>query len=581
MRYRYNALKGLNWCRRQLRAHETWFIVLALIVGAFAGLFAVLLTNLAHFLQKIFFGLAINERLSAHHFTPTQLLVLPIGGALLVLFTYIVRARKRPLNDVVEANALHGGRLSIRDSLIISGQTLISNGCGASVGLEAAYAQMGGAAGSWLGQLVNLRRSEMRILVGAGAGAAIAASFGTPLAGAFYAFEIVIGAYTLSALAPVAAAALAAVLVAQSLGSEPYIIAIINTTQIDFIHYCLYAFLAIICALLGIGLMRAVTFVEAYTRKINLPIWLRPVIGGLLLIPIAMVSSQALSGGHAALHIDFLSTASLGFIGLILLTKSLASIISLGFGFRGGLFFASLFIGTLIGRLYAGGIDALFYDNLLDSNITALVGMAAFAVAVIGGPFTMAMLVLEATQDLSLTGAVVIAALVASTIVRDTFGYSFSTWRLHLRGETIKSARDVGWVKTLTAGRMMRKETNAISESLTIGEFRRRFPLGSTSRVVLIDADDRYAGIVVPSNAYVEGVAETDPISTLAETKAYTLTPEMDANSVMERFDKAATDQLAVLDADRHVLGIMSETHMRKRYAEELETAQRSFYGEN
>ena len=89
----------------------------------------------------------------------------------------------------------------------------------------------------------------------------------------------------------------------------------------------------------------------------------------------------------------------------------------------------------------------------------ALVGMAALAVAVVGGPMTMAMLVLEATHDFSLTGAVLAASLVASTLVRELFGYSFSTWRLHLRGETIKSARDVGWVKTLTAGRMMRRET--------------------------------------------------------------------------------------------------------------------------
>ena len=91
--------------------------------------------------------------------------------------------------------------------------------------------------------------------------------------------------------------------------------------------------------------------------------------------------------------------------------------------------------------------------------------MAALAVAVVGGPMTMAMLVLEATHDFALTGAVLAASLVSSTIVRETFGYSFSTWRLHLRGETIKSARDVGWVKTLTAGRMMRRETRATAAS--------------------------------------------------------------------------------------------------------------------
>ncbi|KAG0736829.1 hypothetical protein G6F24_018192 [Rhizopus arrhizus] len=100
----------------------------------------------------------------------------------------------------------------MRDNLIVLTQTLLSNGCGASVGLEASYTQMGAGSGSQLGRVMRLRRNDVRILVGAGAAGAIAAAFGAPLAGAFYAFEIVIGAYTPAALAPVAVAALAGAL---------------------------------------------------------------------------------------------------------------------------------------------------------------------------------------------------------------------------------------------------------------------------------------------------------------------------------------------------------------------------------
>lgn len=106
----------------------------------------------------------------------------------------LVQGRRWAAIDVVEANALHGGRIPVRDTLLVSIQTLLSNGCGASVGLEAAYAQSGGGIASWIGQRLRLRRADLRILVGAGTGAALAAAFGAPLAGAFYAFEIVIGA---------------------------------------------------------------------------------------------------------------------------------------------------------------------------------------------------------------------------------------------------------------------------------------------------------------------------------------------------------------------------------------------------
>jgi CIC family chloride channel protein len=427
---------------------------------------------------------------------------------------------------------------------------------------------------------LKLRRSDQRTLVGAGAGAAIAAAFGAPLAGAFYAFEIVIGTYSPTAIAPVAAAALAGALVAQGFGVQPYLIDAASHTVVEAHHYLIYGALGAICALLGIALMRAVGFVERASHRRWLPDWARPAVGGALLIPVAMISPQALSAGHGALHADLAVGASIGFILLVLCAKSAASIISLGFGFRGGLFFASLFLGTLLGHLFADGLALVAGHMIIDPRNAALVGMAAFAVAVVGGPMTMAMLVLQSTHDFSLTGAVVAASLVSSSIVRELFGYSFSTWRLHLRGETIKSARDVGWVKTLTAGRMMRKETHATPAALSIADFRRAFPLGSTSRVVLTDQQGAYGGIVVVPTAYTEGLDPAASVATLATGHKMVLTPDMDIAAVMTRFDTARTDELAVVSADQHVLGILSESYVRRRYAEELEKAQRELFGE-
>lgn len=569
------------WTRRRVRSSEAAFILLAVIVGAAAGLGSVILGAAARTAQHWLFLLPPATRLSA---TPalawSSLLVLPLGGAVLAVFTRVTGARKRPLVDAVEANALHGGRMSVPDSLVISGQTVISNGFGASVGLEAAYAQMGGAIASSVGTAFRLRRADLRSLVGAGAGAAIAATFGAPLAGAFYAFEIVIGAYTPSAIAPVAAAALAAVSVSKLFGAHPYVIGAASGGGVQSEHYLLYAGLALLCAVAGIALMRAVAVVENMSRRLPAPNWSRPIIGGALLMPIALFSPQVLSAGHGALHADLALGAPLLFIASILLAKALASIVSLGFGFRGGLFFASLFLGTLIGHLFAAGVAGVAGHDVLDPRNAALVGMAALAVAVVGGPMTMALLVLEATHDFSLTGAVLAAALVASTVVRETFGYSFSTWRLHLRGETIKSARDVGWVKTLTAGRMMRRDTKATPASITIEAFRRRFPLGATSRVVLIDDAEHYAGIVQTPSAYAEGVDLAKPVGSLAVNREAALAPELDIAAVMTRFDASGADELAVLDSERRVLGILSESFVRRRYAEELEKAQQELFGE-
>ena len=172
------------------------------------------------------------------------------------------------------------------------------------------------------------------------------------------------------------------------------------------------------------------------------------------------------------------------------------------------------------------------------------------------------------------------AALVSSTVVRELFGYSFSTWRLHLRGETIKSARDVGWVKTLTAGRMMRRDAQTVGPDITIGEFRRRFPLGSTNRVVLSDAEGRYAGIVTPAAAFAENCPVDKPVADLAQASAYYLTPDMGIREIMEIFDKAQADELAVLDGDCRIIGTLSDRFVRRRYVDELEKAQRDLFRE-
>ncbi|WP_127168773.1 chloride channel protein [Xanthomonas sp. BRIP62415] len=573
--------RPLEWLRRQLRANDLWFIGLAAVVGLIAAALMVVQAGIAHALQAWLYTLAPGERLStAEAITTTQLLVLPLGGLLVGLMALLARRRKRPLVDAVEANALHGGRMSMRDNLIVAVQTLLSNGVGASVGLEATYTQMGAGAGSQLGRVLRVRRADMRTLVGAGAAGAIAGAFGAPLAGAFYAFEIVIGAYTPSALAPVAAAALAGAFMANALGAAPYSLPAAVAYQLQPRDYAIYIALGLTCALIGIAVMRLVAGIERAVGRIALPIWGRPVVGGLLLIPLAMYSPQVLSSGHGALHLDLTSSSTLQVLAGVLVLKCIASGISLGFGFRGGLFFASLFMGSLVGSLFAVFLNLLVGAAAVDITSASLVGMAALAAAIVGAPMTMAMLILEGTHDFVLASAVMVAVLVANTVVRQVFGYSFSTWRLHLRGENIRSARDVGWVRNLSAGKMMRKDANHTAHDTTVSEFRRRFPLGSTQRVVLEDAAGHYAGVVPLAVLYADNVQADAPVSDYASHRDAALLADTDIVAVMKVFDATQADELAVIDAQRKVLGVLSESFVRKRYAEELEKRERELMGE-
>ncbi|MBT2187980.1 chloride channel protein [Sphingobium nicotianae] len=578
--------KSLLWLlalrqRRFLRESEAAFILLAALAGLSAGLATNLQQWLAHGIQHLFYGVAMN-RLSAlasiHH--PWRLLALPIGGLLLACLMRALRHRKRAPIDVVEANALHGGRIPFSDNLVIAAQTILSNGAGASVGLEATYAQMGGGIASVLGQWLKLRRNDLRTLVGAGAGAAVGAAFGAPLTGAFYAFEIVIGNYTPAAVAPVMAAALSAAFVTRALGVSPYLIATTADRALALPDYLAYAALGLICAAIGIAIMRLVTFAEQRVQRWTAILSWRPVIGGALLIPLAWLSPQSLSAGHGALHLDLLLRPALSVLLVILLIKIAASVISLSFGFRGGLFFASLFLGSLIGQIFAGVINDSPLALSLNVYDAALVGMAALSVSIVGGPMTLAMLMLETTHDFALMGVVLTAALLSSSVTREAFGYSFSTWRLHLRGSTIRSPRDIGWALTLTAGQIMRKDWVAVPDSMSVAAFRAHVPLGSTSKAIMVDAHGAYRGIISTASAYSPDLDGAAPIAPLATLSNITLAPDTDIQSLLSLFDRLSADEIVVADAARNVLGIVTEKHARRRYFEEFEASQREVFGE-
>lgn len=575
----YRAVRAANWLRRQIRSSALWFLALSLLVGAGAGLSAIALGQIARGTQRLLFGLAQGEHLSAAQaVAPWRLAALPVGGALLGLALWFLRRRQAV--DIVEANALHGGRIPARDTATVVGTTLLSNGFGASVGLEAAYAQAGGGLASLLGQKVKLRRSDLRTLMAAGAGAAVSAAFGAPLTGAFYAFEVVLGVYSTATVGPVMLAALAGAVLARGMGMTPYVIAAGGMHPIGTADYLLYGLLGIVCAFVGIALMRLVSAVERAVNRSKLPAHWAPLLGGVLLVPLGLISPQTLSGGHGALNLNLIAEVTIAGLALTIVLKMLASAISLGFGFRGGLFFASLFLGSLVGRLYQVVLAQIPHLHVLAPDDATLVGMAALGVAVVGGPLTMSLLVLEVTHDFAITGVAVAATLTASTVARELFGYSFSTWRLHLRGETLRSGRDVGWMRALTAGQMMRRDVPQLAADASVSAFRERFPLGSATRVVLLDPKRHYAGIVETAAAWSPDTDPVAEIGTLAKFPHAILAPEMSIGEVLERFDAVAADDLAVVLPEGTVAGLITERHARRRYAEELERAQRELYGE-
>ncbi|HML12564.1 MAG TPA: chloride channel protein [Xanthobacteraceae bacterium] len=564
--------------RAFVRARETSLVVLAMVVGAMSGVVVLAMSAIVNGLHALFFDLPYGARLSSvSELDPRLAVAVPcLGGLVFGLATEaLARWRSGREVDPIEANALHGGRMSMIGSLIVAAQTVWSSGVGASVGLEAGYTQLSSSLASRLGRAFRLRRRDLRTLVGCGAAAGIAAAFGAPLGGAFYGFELVIGSYSVASLAPVGAAAVIGYLVVAQF--ERPDLGIAASTEVGTPDLLIAALIGVLAAAFGIAMMRGVASCETLFKRLRVPAALRAAIGGLGVGVLAIFSPQVMSSGHGALHLASMLALPLGAIALVFVLKATASVISLGSGFRGGLFFASLLLGALGGQLVCAGLGKVLPGLPLNPQAYAIIGMGALSVSIIGGPLTMTFIALESTGDLWLTAAVLIAVIISAQVTREAFGYSFATWRFHLRGETIRSAADVGWIRDLTAGRMMRRDLQTVPVDTYVSDFREAFPLGSTTQVVAIDEDGRYAGVVVVAEAHAKELDDSLPIREILRHRDDFLLPEMTVQEAVAVFDHAETEALAVVDAPttRRVIGLLTEAHALRRYTEESELHRR------
>jgi chloride channel protein, CIC family len=569
--------------RALVRARESSLIGLAALVGVAGGLVVAAMGTAVDLIHEILFNLQHGERLSARlTLDPVLALSVPLlGGILFGASSELIR-RWRPEREIdpIEANALHGGRMSLIGSIIVAVQTVWSSGVGASVGLEAGYTQLASGIAARLGMGFRLRRGDLRILVCGGAAAGIAGAFGAPLAGAFYAFELIIGSYSPSGLAPVGIAALVGYMVAHALSPAELGVVAPEPTTITGHDLALAAVLGLLSAGLGIILMRGVALSEAMFARLRLRPALRTMLGGLVVGLLAIVSPQVMSSGHGALRVAGMLDLSFRAVALLFVLKIVASIASLGSGFRGGMFFSSLLIGALGGHLLAISLTMFWPTVYFDPNAYAVIGMSSLAAAVIGGPLTMIFIALETTDDLWLTTAVLVAVIIAAQLTREVFGYSFATWRFHLRGETIRSAADIGWMRDLTVEKMMRQDVQTVNASSTIEAFREQFPLGSAASVIAVDEEDRYIGLIVVADAHA-----ADPESSIKDLLHHRedmLLPGMAVKEAVLAFDRAETEMLAVVDSftDRHIVGLLTEAYVLRRYSAALEGRRRDLTGE-
>jgi CIC family chloride channel protein len=490
------------------RNNQIILSVLALLVGITAGVAAIAFRWGIGAFQELAYGFSDeNVATQAAELPWWHLLAAPtVGGLIVGLYIHFFLAGGRPpgVANVIEANALHGGRMSLADGLKTAVASAASLGFGASVGREGPVVHLGASLGAWVAARLHLGRSLSRTLLGCGVAAAVAASFNAPIAGTLFALEVVVGHYALSAFAPIVIASVTGTMISRAYyGDFPAFILPRDLTIVSLWEFPAFAILGIVCAVAAIVFMRSIMTAGELFEKTPVPSWARPAFGGLAVGIMAIVGFPHLIGvGYEATDMAISEQLTLWMLVALIALKIAATSLCLGSGFAGGVFSPSLFLGAMVGGAY-GMIATLAMPDLSSGHgVYTIVGMGALTGAVLGAPISTILMIFELTGDYTVTIAVMIATVIASVITQQFHGRSFFIWQLERRGISIKGGQEIGLMRSIFVDSVMDKTFETILSDAPVAQVRARLQDAPWGELFVVDADGMLIGTLTFSDLH-------------------------------------------------------------------------------
>jgi CIC family chloride channel protein len=581
----------LGSLRRLTRNVQVVLSLLAVGIGLTAGLAAIGFRYAIDFVQQLGFGFGGEQVAALAGALPAwRLLLVPLLGGLVVgLFVHFFMPGRRPqgVAHVIEANALRGGRMSLTDGIKAAVVSAVSIGSGASVGREGPVVHLGASLGSWASRRLHLGRTSSRTLLGCGVAAAVAASFNAPIAGTFFALEVVVGHYALTAFAPIVIAAVLGTMVSRMhYGDFPAFILPDAPSITSFWEFPAFAILGCVAAVVAIVFMRMTFLTEDLLDKTPVPRWARPALGGLAIGAIAIAFPQVLGVGYEATDAALSERYLLPLLIALIVLKMAATAISLGCGFGGGVFSPSLFIGAMLGGAY--GIIATEAFPHLSSGHGAytIIGMGAVAGAVLGAPISTILMVFELTNDYAITIAVMIATSISSIITHQYQGQSYFTWQLDRRGLALKGGQDVGLLSAIKARDVMNLTYETVALETPIATVRLRLQNAPWGELFVTDPDGLLRGVITFSDMH-EAAFDTShdaewTARDVARSRPTVLAATDDLDAALRAHGASGEVNLPVVDnrENLRLIGVAREPEVALAYHRALDQARAEEHGE-
>ncbi|HEU5036512.1 MAG TPA: chloride channel protein [Nocardioides sp.] len=555
--------RGLRW--EGLRSSDTGLLMLALLVGAGAGLGAVVFRWLIVTFTRVlsghddYAGLGRVANPHAPWLGPWFVVLAPVAAGLVygpLVHGFAREARGHGVPEVMYAVARRGGRIRPQVAAVKALASALCIGGGGSVGREGPIVQIGSALGSTLGRAVGAAEGRMRVLVACGAAGGIAATFNAPLAGVFFAMELILADFAARSFGMVVLSSVTASVIGRAaLGDEPFLQ--LPTFSVGHpAEYLLFALLGVLAGLVGVAFSRFLYLVEDGCDRVwRGPEWLRPAAGGLLLGAVLLVLPQMYGVGYPVLGNGVAGAYTVGFLVVLMVGKMVATSLTIGIGGSGGVFAPSLFIGAMLGAAFGESAHALLPGVVGAAGAYGLIGMGAVFAGAARAPITAVVIMFELTGEYSIILPLMAAIVLATGVSHLVSDDSIYTLKLRRRGVVLgghPNAQRLASVEVssvMTPGRRTVGVREALVDVVPL--------LGESERLAVVADDGRYVGVLTAravAEVLGDGEHDTARVGDLVERVPFVEASQSLA-AALGVLDRTEASAVPVLDTDGMVVG--------------------------
>jgi len=545
----------------------------ALLVGLTSGAGVWLfkrLIDLAHWLAFDILGAGLSP-LGAW-----TIVLAPVLGGLcvgLIAYFFIGEERHHGVAGIMESVALAGGRLRYNRIPAKALASAISIGAGASVGPEDPSVQIGSNLGSFFGQRLKLSDERVRSLVAAGAAGGIAAAFNAPIAGVFFAQEIILGEFSGNAFGVVVLAAVISAVFTQAVsGSQPAFpvppYAFNSAWELP-----LYLGLGLLAGPVSALYIRTLYRAQDLFHHWSAPRWVKPAVAGLMVGVVGIFLPQIFGVGYDTIG-NILTGESpvIPLLLILLVAKLILTPVSIGGGFQGGVFAPSLFLGATLGGAYGLVMRQLFPSLNIAPPAFAMVGMAAVLAGTVHAPLTAIVLLFEMTDNyriiLPLMFAVVVSLLVSKRLQADSV-YALGLAR---KGVRLERGRDLEVLEAITVSEVMQPDTDALHESDSLASAAEVLMQTRRHGLPVVNQNEELVGILTLQDVdKVQGESEETITKTVADACTHDLLvahPDDTIGLALRRMGARDVGRLPVVASDnpKQLLGVLRRADVVRAY---------------